>query len=166
MSSLLNVVIHLGIKIKTSAFVICNSNKIDRITGFIEVLEFGLTVSYLEFQTFIVKTLRCTDSFYYGGLCEIVFRSIITSKNFNLTRMHSSRMHTACSSSRPGGVSTRHPPDQAPPQDQATTPGSRPPRSRHTPQDQAPLGADTPPPRSRPLLLEQAPPREQNDRQV
>ena len=49
------------------------------------------------------------------------------------TRMHSSRMRTARSSSRPRGVSTRHPP------------GTRPPRSRH-PQDQTPhpLGPDPP----------------------
>ena len=86
------------------------------------------------------------------------------------TRMHSSRMRTARSSSR---VSTRHPPP----------PGSRtpwdqaPPRTRH-PQDQAPprdqapptLGADTPP--GADTLLgagtprHQAPPCEQNDRQV
>ena len=151
MSSLLNVVIHLGIKIKTSAFVICNSNKIDLITGFIEVLEFGLTVSYLEFQTFIIKTLRCTDSFYYGGLCEIVFRSIITSKKFNLTRMHSSRMHTACSSSRPGGSPlgtprTRHLPRTRQPPLGADPPGAdTPPRTRH-PWEQTPPQEQTPPP--------------------
>ena len=62
-----------------------------------------------------------------------------------ITRMHSSRMRTARSSSRPGGVSispprTRHPPqsrhpppEQTPPRDQA--PPLPPPRSRHPPVD-------------------------------
>ena len=48
--------------------------------------------------------------------------------------MHSSRMRTARSSGRPGGVSTRHPP------------GAGTPRSRHPPEE-APPGAGTPLPR-------------------
>ena len=76
-----------------------------------------------------------------------------------MTRMHSSRVHTTCSSSRRGGLHqapqtrhhpppSRHPPEQAPrrsrhPPEQASPweqgpPGSRPPRSRHPP-EQAPL---------------------------
>ena len=38
------------------------------------------------------------------------------------TRMHSSRMRTARSSSRPGGVSTRHPPGSRPHPEQACPP--------------------------------------------
>ena len=57
------------------------------------------------------------------------------------TRMHSSRMHTACSSSRPGGL------HQAPPHPEQIPPGA------DTPQ--APLGADTP-------LGSRHPPRKQN----
>ena len=60
-------------------------------------------------------------------------------RNFSLeTRMHSSGMRTARSSSRPG-VSTRHPPEQVPtPPDQAP-PHQAPPRTRHPP------GGGTPP---------------------
>ena len=67
------------------------------------------------------------------------------------TRMHSSRMRTACSSGRPGGLHQACPLDQAPPRsrppwDQAL-PRSRPPGTRQPP------GAD--PPRTRhPLLTE------------
>ena len=60
------------------------------------------------------------------------------------TRMHSSRMRTARSSGRPGGVSTRHNPPGADP-----IPGTR----HH--QDQTPLGAGTPP---LPPYQDQAPP--------
>ena len=49
--------------------------------------------------------------------------------------MHSSRMRTARSSSRPGGVSTRHPISQTRPAPQEQTP----PKTRHPP------GPDTPP---------------------
>ena len=81
-----------------------------------------------------------------------------------LTRMHSSRMRTARSSSRPGGPpsGTPHPQDQAhtPARDQPLPPGNRhhppgpgtPPWTRHSPleqaplQEQTPLGTGTPPP--------------------
>ena len=59
-----------------------------------------------------------------------------------ITRMHSSRMCTACSSSHLEGVSTRHPLDQ--------TPLSRHPLEPDIPQDQKPLGPGT--------TLDQAPP--------
>ena len=79
----------------------------------------------------------------------------------SITRMHSSRMRTACSSSRPGGGGlhqapsrTRHPlgadpPDQAPPLG-ADPPGTRPPSGPGTPlgadpPDQAPPGSRHPP---------------------
>ena len=46
------------------------------------------------------------------------------------TRMHSSRMHTARSSSRPGGFSTRHPLEQTPPQSRPP-PGADPPHEQN-----------------------------------
>ena len=63
--------------------------------------------------------------------------------NITVTRMHSSRMHTACSSSRPGGLY------QAPPRDQAP-PGADPP-DQAPPREQTPLPRDqaTPPPVNR-----------------
>ena len=61
---------------------------------------------------------------FFSGMVNVT--TILRSKQILLkTRMHSSRMRTARSSSRPGGVSTRYPP-----QDQ------KPPRTRHPP-DQA-----------------------------
>ena len=63
-------------------------------------------------------------------------------KKIQLTSMHSSRMRTARSSSRLGGVSTRPPPtDQAPPETMHPPPGTMhpPPRPGTTPpQDHAP----------------------------
>ena len=62
----------------------------------------------------------------------------------NKTRMHSSRMRTARSSSRSGGAwywGEREPPwDQAPPWDQVHPPL----RTRYTPWDQPPPGPDPP----------------------
>ena len=63
--------------------------------------------------------------------CRQYTESLLT---YFITRMHSSRMCTTRSSSRPQGFSTRH------------SPQSRPPGSRHPPQEQAaphPLGAGT-----------------------
>ena len=61
--------------------------------------------------------------------------------------MHSSRMRTTRSSSRPRVVSTRHTPlgPDTPPWEQAASPpqGADPPQTRHPPK-QTPLGADTP----------------------
>ena len=72
------------------------------------------------------------------------------------TRMHSSRMRTARSSGRPGGISTRHPPGAYPPGPGTppglgippgpSTPGTKhPPRNRHPPcgQRHPPLWTDT-----------------------
>ena len=53
-------------------------------------------------------------------------------------------MRTARSSSHRGGVSTRHPPDQAPPRIRHPEPGT--PKSRNPPRDEAPHpGSGTPP---------------------
>ena len=50
-----------------------------------------------------------------------------------LTRMQSSRMHTACSSSRPEWVSTRHPPPGPDTHPQTRPPPEQPPGTRHPP---------------------------------
>ena len=55
---------------------------------------------------------------------------------WQLTRMHSSRMHTARSSSRPRGVSTRHPPEQVSPW--PGTPRAGTPQTRHPPRADPP----------------------------
>ena len=57
-----------------------------------------------------------------------------THTSTSTTRMHSSRMRTAHSSSRPRGVSTRHPP------------GTRPPWEQTPPWSTPPLGPDASPP--------------------
>ena len=72
--------------------------------------------------------------------------------------MHSSRMHTARSSSHPGGVSTRHPSpweqeppkEQEPPRSRDQPPRDQPPwdqtapRTRHSPRTRHPPGPGTP----------------------
>ena len=65
--------------------------------------------------------------------------------------MHSSRMRTACSSSCPGGVSTRRPPRAG------TPPGPGIPRTRHPPEE-TPPGDQAPPPGSTPPLGTRHPP--------
>ena len=71
-------------------------------------------------------------------------------KTFIGTRMHSSRMHTACSSSCGGLSQTPPPPEQAPDPGSRQPPGPDPlPPGAGTPpaphQDQTPPGAGTPP---------------------
>ena len=61
----------------------------------------------------------------------------------NITRMHSSRMHTARSSSCPGGVSTRHPPGSRPPG--PGTPREQTPPDQALPREQTPPGSRHPP---------------------
>ena len=80
--------------------------------------------------------------------------------NLHRTRMYSSRMRTARSSSRPGHVSTRHPLGAGTPPGPGTL-RARPPRSRHPPGTRHPLGAGTPPgpdPPGAGTPWEQAPP--------
>ena len=85
----------------------------------------------------------------------------ITSASAFLTRMHSSMMHTARSSSHLAGVSPTAPPpsrppwDQTPPEAGTSPPGTRPPKTRH-PQTRHPPGADTSPDQA-PPSPEQAP---------
>ena len=89
-----------------------------------------------------------------------------------LTRMHSSRMCTARSSSRPEGVSTSHPPGSRPPPEQTPLRLGTP--LGADPLDQAPPPPEQTPPNQAPLLqgmlryhlqcmLGYHPPCEQND---
>ena len=78
----------------------------------------------------------------------------------NLTRMHSSRMRTARSSSRPGGLHQARPWDQTP-NHTRQPPGSRHPPDQAPPSDQAPPGPGTPQEQAPPdqaLHWDQAPP--------
>ena len=103
----------------------------------------------------------CSIACHYQGSYKLFLNTrrnktqLTSIKLLTQTRMHSSRMRTVSSSSHPGGVSTRHPPEQTPlgtaPPDQAP-PGSRPP----IPQTRLP--PDQAPPRSTPP--DQAPPQE------
>ena len=71
--------------------------------------------------TFMFVFSQCKRTF------KVLFFQQIRFCSFTITtRMHSSRMRTARSSGRPGGL------HQAPPRDQAPPP-SRPPGTRHTP---------------------------------
>ena len=79
------------------------------------------------------SSIPWTISFHIGFICD---KNTQVFEKKKQTRMHSSRIRTARSSSRPGGVSTRHPPRTRP-------------REPGTPPDQTPLGPGTPPPVNR-----------------
>ena len=95
--------------------------------------------------SFLNSTRTCWSMMPYLGHLKLIRATKSVSSgpdehSFPKTRMHSSRMRTARSSGRPGGVSTRHTPLGADP------PGSRhPPGTRHPPPG-PPL---TPPPVNR-----------------
>ena len=72
-------------------------------------------------------------------------------ETYKKTRMHSSRMRTACSSDRPGGSLPGTPPGPDPPGDQTTPPGAdtnpehSTPSGSRLPPGLDPRGAGTPP---------------------
>ena len=97
--------------------------KLDFLGTHLEALSLSLFIQY-KLTLILVILNRCSTQ-------KINPRIIPHNKNIWKTRMHSSRMRTARSSGRPGGVFTRHP-------------RSRPSRTRHPPGTRYPLGPGTP----------------------
>ena len=83
-------------------------------------------------------TINVFKYLYWKAKCGCRKQTLTDTKLAIKTRMHSSRMRTARSSSHLGGVSTRHPPGTRPPCNQTAPP-------EQAPQDQEPLGPGTPP---------------------
>ena len=90
----------------------------------------------------------------FNSQLQIVVSKLTQLVKLSYTRMHSSRMRTVRCRSRPGGVSTRHPPEEAPP-------GGSTPQEEAPPLEEAPPGGSTPLPHVR-----KHPPYEQNEKQV
>ena len=81
---------------------------------------FGLIMTNRSWATAVLKILKkYVHMISARKLAWYVYFSKWSSNKTDKIRMHSSRMRTACSSSRPGGwSSTRHPPPEQIPQEQ------------------------------------------------
>ena len=77
-----------------------------------------------------IEKLKWSWQYRHPRIVESLWKSLI------ITRMHSSRMRTARSSSRPGGVSTRPPQEQTP--SRGSTPRRKQPPGGSTPKEAAP----------------------------